>query len=272
MCTAIIRKGRDVICGFNFDITKDIPFKVCMDERAFWIGIDTGIFPRLLPENGSKPVSSRKYTDAECAYLNGIENGIRKIEGVNCHGQFAVHLGSQDNHKAPFRLAPDFCPIDSLLDDYISGKIDFNACRECAETMSITNQPMYPGISPAFNLHGLLADRDGRMLLIEPGTGYAVIKEKYFVLTNFDLLEVPMHLNDQNSGYFGLDRYITASRAVRESGDSFNAGDALGVLESVRCTGDFATRCSFVYSNLENRVYYTEDGDFGHVKIHNFRS
>lgn len=271
MCTAIVRKtGRDVICGFNFDITPDVPFRAVMDDRAFYLGTDVSGICRAAAEKGRIPEAFTAYPDAAEAYLAGIENGIRKIEGVSRDGHFGVQLGNQDSRKAPFSLAPGCLPIDAMIDDYLSGRTDWDESLVRASLREITNQPVFPGITPEFPMHAMMADRNGRVLIVEPGTGWAVIREKYAVMTNFELLEVPADMRDERFGYFGRDRYDRAAAALRESNESFSPEDALRILESVKTAGNFATRFSFVYSNRENRVYYVENGDFARVKSHAF--
>ncbi|MBO2516874.1 MAG: hypothetical protein CW338_06285 [Clostridiales bacterium] len=267
MCTAFVRKGKDVICGFNFDIYEGVPFKLYRNEREFYLGIDLS---EVLKHSADLPGYSSFDAAMAAAYLNGVENGIRKFEGVDREGHFAVHLGSQDNRKASFDLRGGTYPLDDLVDRYISGKRSFDDCFSIAAENDLTNVPAVPDVTPGFRMHALFADRRGRVMIAEPGTGVALIREKYAVLSNFDLLEVPENMCDERAGYFGKDRYDRALRTLRNSTDDFDARDGLRLLESVKQGGRFATRFSFVYSNSSRTVFYVLDGNFDRVYTHTF--
>ena len=43
-------------------------------------------------------------------------------------------------------------------------------------------------------MYSLLSDREGRILIIEPGNGLAEIRENYAVMSNFPMLILPEDL------------------------------------------------------------------------------
>ena len=53
---------------------------------------------------------------------------------------------------------------------------------------------------PDLAMHSLLADREGRIMLLEPGNGYSIIQGEYAVLSNFPMLELPGDFRDENAG------------------------------------------------------------------------
>ena len=59
-------------------------------------------------------------------------------------------------------------------------------------------------------------------MILEPGNGYSIIKEKYAVLSNFPFLELPADFTQDKFGYYGKDRYDIAMEILRNSTDDFS--------------------------------------------------
>ena len=114
---AFIHKGKHLICGFNLDINEGaMDYRVYAEPERFYIGIIAMEPPKDVP----LPSHFR------------LEGGIRKIQGVNRDGLFAVCLNNMNFAKAPFRLAEEALPIDQLMDDCISGRITVEDARRLA--------------------------------------------------------------------------------------------------------------------------------------------
>lgn len=259
MCTAFIRKGNDVIFGFNMDINEGaLTYHVYATEDWFGIGC---------------PADLHAYAGAGRAlpFFYRVTDGIRKIHGVNRQGVFTACLNNMNFHKAPFRIADNACSIDQLMDDLLSGHRSLEGVRRFAEEVELVTLPIGAVDVPNPGFHSLSGDSSGNILLLEPGNGYAVIQEKYAVLTNFPILEMPEDLTDATAGYYGKDRYATALRMLRTSSNTFTPEDALKILQATRQTGHWATQFSFVYSCNEKTVYYCLEGDFEHIRTHRFK-
>ena len=258
MCTAFVRRGNDVVVGFNMDINIGaFEYKVFAEKDKFYVGIYTGHMNQMIPEGVQIPEP----------YLH-VENQYRKVWGVNHKGCFGNQLNVMDFPKARFRLGEDTYMLDQLIDEYISGARTLDDVIQVAGDKDIVNIPTGTVDIPNLAFHSLLADRSGRIMILEPGNGYSIIQEKYAALSNFALLELPGDFVPEKFGYYGKDRYDKAMAMLRESADDFSAQDGLEILNAVKQVDNWATRVSFVYSNNENAVYYALDGDFDHVVRH----
>ena len=259
MCTAIAHFGKDTIYGFNLDINEGaFPYDIYASKDWFCIGC---LVDREMVIGSGKAAWPPFYS---------VTDGIRKIHGVNRQGQFAACLNNMNFHKAPFRLSSDACSIDQVMDDIISGRRTVEEVRRFAEEVEIVTLPFGTVDVPDPGFHALCADASGHVMLLEPGNGYAVLREKNVALTNFAVLEPPADLTDATAGYYGKDRYDTALRILREHGDDLSLRDAFGILEAVCQRGNWATRISFAYSHSEKTVYYCREGDFRNIIKHQF--
>ena len=172
--------------------------------------------------------------------------------------------------KAPFRLEENVISIDHIVDDYISGTSNLEDIIRIANEKEIMNLPNGSVDIPDLAMHSLLADREGRIMLLEPGNGYSIIQGEYAVLSNFPMLELPGDFRDENAGFYGKDRYDKAMNMLRDSNEDFSIEDGIRILRAVKQEGTWATRVSFVYSNNENAVYYCKERDFDHMIRHQF--
>lgn len=260
MCTAFISRGTDLIFGFNMDINEGaFPYDVYATDE--WFGVGTPADPSAFSD------ASGQQTALPSFYR--ISNGVRRIHGVSRRGAFAACLNNMNVQKAPFRLAEDACSLDQLTDDVISGRRSLEEVRRFARQVEIVTLPGGAVDVPDPGFHALMGDAEGNILLVEPGSGCAAVREKFAVMTNFPLLEPPQDLTEA-AGYYGKDRYDTASAMLRAAGDGLTPEDALSVLRATRQTGNWATRVSFVYSCSRNTVYYCLQGDFEDIRIHRF--
>ena len=228
MCTAIAKKGKDVIYGFNFDVDPKIwGFDLYKTSKHFAVGITVG----------------------KTLYL---------VHGVNRDGHFAV---------IPYMNGEMIAPpkgirrerIDLMADRYVRGKYSFEDVDEILDTKAVTN-------IKAATLHALIGNEKGDFRIVEPGYGIEKVAENYAVLANFPVLTVldDYYANP----FYGKDRYDRVLAALKASGDDFSIQDALALLEDAKVEGRWGTRVSFVYSRNENTVYYALDGDFSNIQTH----
>ncbi len=148
--------------------------------------------------------------------------------------------------------------IDLLVNKYIRSKYNYEEVLEIPKTKEIINLPNV-------NLHSLISDGNNA-LLVEPGIGTKEINNKYFVISNFP---IQVKLEDYSNPFYGKDRYDLVNKELNTR-DELSPCDALDILRKVKQDGKWATRISFVYSKLENKVYYCIDGNFENILIHQF--
>lgn len=240
MCTAFVRRGNDVICGFNMDINIGaFDYDIYAERDAFYVGMK-------VPKSDI----------------------VVRIHGVNSKGYFANQLNNMDFHKSPYKKGKDNVSLDYLIHRFLLGELDFYSLKKIAEEKKITQ--MQTGIldMPTIAFHSLITDCTDKIMILEPGNGFSVITDKYAVLSNFSLLELPENLDDEHRSYYGKDRYDIAMRHLRNSTDDFSVEDGLRILQDVKQTGNWATRVSFVYSRNNNTVYYCLDGQFNQIEQH----
>lgn len=116
-------------------------------------------------------------------------------------------------------------------------------------------------------MQAMLSDKNGRVLIIEPGLGYRLEHVRYSLITNYSVLEPEI-----TKPYIvsGDDRYEKADEQLAKCGSHFSVSEAFRILRFVKQDGIWATRVSFVYSVNENRVYYVENNDFEYVTKYQF--
>ena len=230
MCTGFISKGDDLIAGFNFDLAAGAwDYKVYAKPDMFYIGIKVG-------------------------------GTVYRVHGVNKNGNFGnlPYMNAPD--KGVYRRGKGCKRLDLLMDGYISGKYSYADILDIVTANAIVNVPNA-------SMHSLIADGDGRMMLIEPGLGCRELTGGHAIISNFPLLE---QVEDLSPKWYGKDRYDRGAELLNSSG-GFCAADGLALLREVRQEGEWATRVSFVYSKNESAVYYVQNNDFDNVIKHPFK-
>ena len=116
-------------------------------------------------------------------------------------------------------------------------------------------------------MQGMLSDRLGRTLIVEPGIGYQVEQKRYSLMTNYSLLAP-----ESTKAFLtpGDDRYEKAKELLEHAESDFSIDDAFSVLQQVHQEGLWATRVTFAYSVKENKVYYVTKNDFKHITEYQF--
>ena len=230
MCTAFVRKGDDLIVGFNFDLCENaFTYKICKRKDVFFIGIVMG---------------STTY----------------KTHGVNRNGNAGNLPYMNDAIEQKRKQGKHVLRLDLLNDSFIAGKRTYAELLDDVKTKEI--------VSPkGMSMHTQFSDASGHILLVEPGIGYREVDAPYSILSNFPVLKAPM---EPGNPFYGTDRYETGRKLLENSTDAFNVSDGLRLLEATKQGGSYATRVSYVYSRNENAVYYALQGDFDRIERHGF--
>lgn len=150
MCTAIAKKGTDILYGFNLDIDPAAwRFDLYKTKNVFSVGITVG--------------RTTYYT-----------HGVSRLGHFGC-----VPYMNGERFPVPKGLRRE--RIDLMVDRFLRGKYSFADVDEILKAKALTN-------IPAATLHALLGDRAGNFRIAEPGYGCRVVEENYAVLTNFPVL------------------------------------------------------------------------------------
>lgn len=229
MCTGFIKKGRDIIFGFNMDLPDGLwDYKVYPKKDMFYIGMK-------------------------------VNGRIYKVHGVNVQGQFANMPYMNAPERGQYRRGKEYRRLDLLVDDYISGKRDYPDILNIVQTHKTVN---VPGCS----MHTLFGDSKGHMLLVEPGFKAEELAGDHAVISNFPIQEKPESLVPEKYGWYGLDRFRTAGEMLRQAEEPFGLTEGMKVLEAVSQTQYAPTRVSFVYSVNTHTVRFALEREFAAAK------
>lgn len=231
MCTRFTSNGKNIITGFNFDIDlSEWEHKVFKEDDRFYIGI-------------KRP-----------------DNQYHSFHGINRNGNVGTLLYVHGNENASFCDSVSCYTIADLTENFIKGKITFDDALEIVKTKKIV-------YAPDATMQAMLSDKSGRVLIVEPGIGYKIEKEKYSLITNYSVLKPEM-----TRPYIlpGDDRYEVADKMLKKFENHLFVPNAFEILKAVRMEGLWATRVSFVYSINENKVYYTLNNDFENIMEYSF--
>ncbi|HFD6749711.1 TPA: conjugal transfer protein [Enterococcus faecium] len=231
MCTRFVSNGRNKITGFNFDIDlSDWTHKIVKKKDCFSIGIK-------MPDNQ-----------------------YHSFHGVNKNGNVGTLLYVHGNENAQYCDSISCYTIADLTENFVNGKLIFDDALEIVKNKKII-------YAPNATMQSMLSDKNGRVLIVEPGIGYKLEKERYSLITNYSILAP-----ETTRPYILLDddRYEVADTMLGKYGDDLSVSDAFSILKNVRMEGLWATRVSFVYSQVENKVYYTLNSDFENIQEYSF--
>lgn len=82
-------------------------------------------------------------------------------------------------------------PLYYLVDSFIRGKSMIQDIERYARTKKVVNLPTGSIDVPDMAMHSLMSDSNGNIIVVEPGNGFSVLSEKYTVMSNFSVLELP---------------------------------------------------------------------------------
>lgn len=152
MCTAIAKKGNDLIYGFSLDINPaEWNFDLYKTESCFTVVIKTG-------------------------------NTLYFTHGVNKNGNFGnVPYMNGQPFNAPG--GAEKAQIDLLTDGYIRGRYTYGDIERIVCTKTVVSPP-------AVTMHSLFGSGNGDFLIVEPGYGYQKVKDSFAVIANFPVLTV----------------------------------------------------------------------------------
>lgn len=180
------------------------------------------------------------------------DNQYHSFHGINRNGNVGTLLYVNGNKNN--------ITISDLTESYIKGEISFDDTLKIVQKQKII-------YAKDISMQAMLSDKNGRVLIIEPGIGYRLEQAKYSLITNYSILNPEVIRPFIVSGD---DRYERAKKQLEQQDDDFSVTDAFGILKSVRQEGLWATRVTFVYSFKENKVYYALNNDFENIKEYQF--
>ena len=233
MCTRFVYNGNDTIVGFNFDIDLSVwTHKVIEEKNRFYIGIK-------MPDSN-----------------------YHSFHGVNNNGNVGTLLYKKKKEKGKYSNAPNCRTISDLTESFIKGAITLDEALNIVQN----NRIVY---APDATMQAMLSDKNGRVLIIEPGLGFRLEQAKYSLITNYSVLSPEI-----TKPYIvsGDDRFERADELLKSCNDSFSVGEAFQILKFVKQEGLWATRVSFVYSVNENKVYYIQNNSFEHISNFQFNN
>lgn len=231
MCTRFVYNGKDTIIGFNFDIDLSVwQHTVITEKDRFFIGIK-------MPDNQ-----------------------YHSYHGINNNGNVGTLLYVNGNENGKYTKDEKSYSIADLTENYIKAKISFDDALDIVKKQKIV-------YAPDATMQAMFSDKNGRVLIIEPGIGYRLEQKKYSLITNYSAL-----CPEITRPYIvsGDDRFERAKKQLERQRDNFSVADAFDILKSVRQEGLWATRVSFVYSVKQNKVYYVRNNDFGNIAEYQF--
>jgi hypothetical protein len=231
MCTRITYNDRDTINAFNFDIDLSAwNHKVFQETDRFFIGIK-------------------------------MPDGLyHSYHGINKNGNVGTLLYVHGNETAAYKGSSETVTIADLTEKFIKASISFDEAVEIVKTKHIT-------YAPDATMQAMLSDKSGRVLIVEPGIGYRVERQRYSLITNYSLL------NPEGTFPFivpGDNRYEHAKEMLDHHVGEFSLEDALACLCEVKQEGLWATRVSFVYSEKEHRGLYALSNHFEEIQEFSF--
>lgn len=231
MCTRFVFKGEDVVTGFNFEIDlSDWTHKVIKEKDRFYIGIQ------------------------------GIDGEYHSYHGINRNGNVGTLLYVHGNENANYTNENNSITIADLTESFIKNEISFDKAVEI-----VKNKKVVYAIDAT--MQALLSDKNGRVLIIEPGIGYRVEESKYSIITNYSVLNPESTKEYINPGDI---RYEMAKEKLSTYENEFSPEDAMSILKYVSQDNHWATRVSFVYSAKNNKVFYVENNKFNEIKEYSF--
>lgn len=231
MCTRFVYNGNDTIVGFNFDIDLAVwTHTVIKEKDRFYIGIK-------MPDGNYHSFHgiNRNGNVGTLLYVNGNENG-KYIDNEMCY------------------------TISELTENFVKGMISLDDALSIVQN----NKIVY---APDATMQAMLSDKKGRVLIIEPGSGYRLEQARYSLITNYSILNPEI-----TKPYIvhGDDRYERANKELAKYDNDFSVSEAFRILESVKQEGLWATRVSFVYAVGKNKVYYVLNNRFEDILEYQF--
>lgn len=233
MCTRIVSRGNDVINGFNFDIDLAVwNHQVMKEKDRFYIGIQ-------MPDGQ-----------------------YHSYHGINRNGNIGTLLYVHGNDNAKYDGKTESYTIADLVENYIYGNISFDEAVQIVKTKKIT-------YADGATMQGMLSAKNGRVLIIEPGIGFRIENSPntYSLITNYSLLDP-----ESTKAFItpGDNRYERAKNMLNRYKGKTSIENMWEVLKAVHQEGLWATRVSFVYSEREHTVYYTENNNFEKIEKYHF--
>lgn len=147
MCTRFVYNGNDTIVGFNFDIDLAVwKHTVIKEKDRFYIGIK-------MPDGN-----------------------YHSFHGINRNGNVGTLLYVNGNENGQYVYSKMCYTISELTENFVKGMVSLDDVLNIVKN----NKIVY---APDATMQAMLSDRNGRVLIIEPGLGYRLEQARYSLIT-----------------------------------------------------------------------------------------
>ena len=229
MCTSFATYFRRPLYGMNFDFQeRELQFRIAASQDI------------------SSLLISFEEED-EYLYVAGMnESGVFFNFQIEESENYMSALGSENN-----------IDIGTLFEKIMCSSKDLGIIHEIIQSTAVK-------VEGPFNLHSLLADKQGNAYILETD-GYknylCKSSEDFVVMTNFpnrELRSTPLH---QVSGA-GKDRYALAYNYIQENREFFDVEHAFAILKmTAQKKENCKTLCSMVFAPDTKEVYFSLNND-----------
>ena len=228
MCTSIVSNRGSTLVGWNLDIL-DMEYRVTVLEE--YLSIDIHDNGQWLP-----------------------------LFGANGRGEFINMPTCWPYDRRSDPLGPYERTLPQTNMDLLLGRTTFQEVRQYLGQGRICS---LPGVT----YQAQLSDREGNVLQIIPGQGYAYKERpRYSVMTNFS----PFKGRSEEHPWMGWDRYQTAVKMLEEAGDGLDVPGCFAILKATAQTV-CPTVVSMVFDPGENRVCWCEDRRWDRIEEHTLK-
>lgn len=188
------------------------------------------------------------------------DGNYHSFHGINRNGNVGTLLYVNGNENGQYVDGKMCYTISELTENFVKGMISLDDALNILKN----NKIVY---APDATMQAMLSDRNGRVFIIEPGLGYRLEQARYSLITNYSILNPK-----ETKPYIvsGDDRYERVNEVLEKFNNDFSVSETFSILKSVKQEGLWVTGVSFVYSVIENKVYYVQNNDFEHISEYQF--
>lgn len=227
MCTSFVFNGKDTVVASNFE--------------------GEGMVSKLIVKPNYIAIAVQK------------KNKWVPMVGVNSDGTFVSLLTVKGVPEGEYRRGKGLTKLGDLAEKLITGELSFLEAKKVIKGEIINDE------GSSFQL--MATDTRGNIMMVEPGRGAEVRKDKYGIAANFSYFDVAGTKEEKHSGY---DRYLTAVQTLSHVGEGYSEKDALGLLRKIDALNKKTSKFSFIFSVAKNSLMIITDSDYAHPKIVRF--
>lgn len=109
------------------------------------------------------------------------DNQYHSFHGINRNGNVATLLYVNGNKNGKYSTNKNNITISDLTESYIKGEISFDDTLKIVQKQKII-------YAKDISMQAMLSDKNGHVLIIEPGIGYRLEQAIYPLITNYSIL------------------------------------------------------------------------------------